>query len=35
MEQRLEKNVLIRSVEYGVDLARKGSLWPLTFRLTC
>src|SRR5258708_37581985 len=33
IDQRFEKNVLISSVDYVFNWARKISLWPLTFGL--
>ena len=35
IDQRFEKNVLITSVDYVFNWARKSSLWPLTFGLAC
>jgi len=35
IDQRFEKNVLISSVDYVFNWARKSSLWPLTFGLAC
>ena len=35
LDQRFEKNVLITSVDYVFNWARKSSLWPLTFGLAC
>jgi NADH-quinone oxidoreductase subunit B len=35
VENQFEKNVLVTSVDYVFNWARKGSLWPLTFGLAC
>ena len=35
IDQRFEKNVLITSIDYVFNSARKSSLWPLTFGLAC
>ena len=35
IENRFEKNVVITSVDYVFNWARKSSLWPLTFGLAC
>lgn len=35
IDQRFEKNVLITSVDYVFNWARRSSLWPLTFGLAC
>jgi NADH-quinone oxidoreductase subunit B len=35
IDQRFEKNVLISTVDYVFNWARKSSLWPLTFGLAC
>ena len=35
LQNRFEENVLVTSVDYVFNWARKGSLWPLTFGLAC
>jgi len=35
LQNQFEKNVLITSVDYVFNWARKSSLWPLTFGLAC
>jgi NADH-quinone oxidoreductase subunit B len=35
LENQFEKNVLVTSVDYVFNWARKSSLWPLTFGLAC
>jgi NADH-quinone oxidoreductase subunit B len=35
LENKFEKNVLVTSVDYVFNWARKSSLWPLTFGLAC
>jgi NADH-quinone oxidoreductase subunit B len=35
LQNEFEKNVLITSVDYVFNWARKSSLWPLTFGLAC
>ena len=35
LQNQFEKNVLVTSVDYVFNWARKSSLWPLTFGLAC
>src|SRR3974377_1790111 len=35
LQNRFEKNVLITTVDYIFNWARKSALWPMTFGLAC
>ncbi len=35
LQNRFEENILVSSVDYVFNWARKGSIWPLTFGLAC
>ncbi len=35
LENQFEKNVLVTSVDYVFNWARRSSLWPMTFGLAC
>ncbi len=35
LQNQFEKNVIVTSVDYVFNWARKSSLWPLTFGLAC
>jgi NADH-quinone oxidoreductase subunit B len=35
IENRFEENVIITSVDWAIDWARRSSIWPLTFGLAC
>ena len=35
LDQRVEKNFMISSVDYVFNWARKSAIWPLTFGLAC
>ena len=35
IENRFEEGLIITSVDWGINWARKNSLWPMTFGLAC
>lgn len=35
LQNQFERNVLVTSVDYAFNWARKSSLWPMTFGLAC
>ncbi len=35
IENRFEEGMIITSVDWAINWARKSSLWPMTFGLAC
>ncbi|MGH7177409.1 MAG: NADH-quinone oxidoreductase subunit B, partial [Tepidisphaeraceae bacterium] len=35
IENRFEEGLIVTSIDFAINWARKNSLWPMTFGLAC